>query len=101
MLFVMTAKFRDGLTRAERHGALARRAAWSYPAGMRVVGEYWPASEQVAVLSIAEADSFSPIMQVVLEWQDVLQIEFSPAITAEEGLKVGPQLMGNLTAAAT
>ncbi len=98
MLYVMTAKFRDGLTRAERHGALARRAAWSYPAGMRMIAEYWPASEHLTVLSIAEADSYPPLMQVLLEWQDVLEIEFSPAITAEEGLKVGPELMANLTA---
>lgn len=100
MLYVMTAKFREGLSRAERHGALARRAAWSYPAGVRVIAEYWPASEALSVLSIAEADTFAPLMEILFEWQDVLQIDFTPAITAEEGLKVGPEVMSHVTASA-
>lgn len=76
------------------------RAAWSYPAGVRVIAEYWPASDKLSVLSIAEADNFAPLMEILLEWQDVLQIEFTPAITADEGLKVGPEVMSHVMASA-
>jgi hypothetical protein len=97
MLYVMTARFREGLTRAERQGALARRASWSYPGGVTAIGEYWPASDRLSVLAIVETDMFGSLFEVVLEWQDVLQIEFMPAITAEDGLKIGPELMSRVS----
>ena len=50
MLFVMTLKWQPGLTREQRDGALMRRSQWQYPQGVKLHGEYWPASESVAVV---------------------------------------------------
>lgn len=93
MLYVMTGQWQPGLTREQRDGALIRRAQWTYPGGARVVGEYWPASETLAIVSVFEADDFAPLMEISLTWGDVFQIEVTPAITAEDGLRVGPEAM--------
>ncbi len=97
MLYVMSMKWQPGLTREQRDGALIRRAQWKYPDGVTVRGEYWPASEQTAVLSIFETDDYGSIMEIALTWGDAFQIETTPAITAEDGLRVGPEAMGRRT----
>jgi hypothetical protein len=71
----------------------ARRAAWQYPAGVKVVGEYWPQTNDPTVVSIFEADSIAPIMALTLTWADAFDISVFPAVTAEEGLALGRQMM--------
>ena len=93
MLFVMTLKWQPGLTRDQRDGALIRRSQWNYPQGVKVLGEYWPSSESVAVVSAFETDDHAALMEIGLTWGDMFQIEVLPAVTAEQGLKVGPQVM--------
>jgi hypothetical protein len=94
MLFVMTLKWQPGLTREMRDGALMRRAQWQYPAGVKLYGEYWPSSENVAVVSIFETDDHGALMEIGLTWGDVFQLEVSPAVSAEDGLRLGPAAMG-------
>ena len=36
------------------------------------------------------ADDFVPLIELNLAWGDVFQLDVTPAITAEDGLKVGP-----------
>ena len=93
MLFVMTMKWKQGLTREQSDAALARRAQWESPKGMNEVGEFWLASSDIAVVVIFEADSFEPIYEVGDTWGDVFDIEVTPAIEASEGLKIGPEVM--------
>lgn len=100
MLYVMTMRWQQGLSREARNGALARRASWKYPPGTKEVGEYWLSSEDVAVVSVFEADSFAPMMEIDLAWGDVFQIECHPAVTADEGLRIGPEIMQRLMATA-
>lgn len=94
MLFVMALRWQEGLTREQRDGALARRAQWSYPQGVRVVGEYWPSSESLAVVSIFETDDPAALLELGFTWGDVFQIEIHPAVSAEDGLRLGPQVLG-------
>ncbi len=49
------------------------------------------------MVSIFSADSFAAVMEVELEWSDVFDIDIHPAISAEEGLQVGAEVMGRLT----
>jgi hypothetical protein len=93
MLHVMTLRFQPGLSADQRNGALARRAKWTYPSGTTPVAEFWPASDDLAVVSAFEADSYGPIMEIVLAWGDVFQIQCYPAVTAEEGLRIGPEAL--------
>ena len=92
MLYVMSLSWRSGLTREQMDEALIRRSQWKYPAGMKVVGEYWLASPPT-VISIFEADDYEPIMEVGNTWEDVFEIKTAPATTAEEGLQMGQRIM--------
>jgi hypothetical protein len=93
MLYVMTLKWQQGLSREQRDGALMRRAGWNYPDGVKVHGEYWPSSETLAVVSAFETDDPAALMELSFTWGDVFQIEITPAVTAEDGLRIGPEVM--------
>jgi hypothetical protein len=94
MDYVMLLRWKQGLTREQRDGALMRRAQWSYPQGVEVVAEYWPAAEDPAVVSVFRTDDFSGVMEIGFTWGDTFDISTFPAISAEEGLKIGPEVMG-------
>jgi hypothetical protein len=96
MDYVALLRFRPNVSAAERDQALMRRAAWNYPEGLRLIAEYWPLSEEVQVVSIFSAESFAPVMELDFEWNDVFDISVSPAISAEEGLRIGPEVFGRL-----
>lgn len=94
MDYVMLLRWKQGLTRAQRDGALANRAGWKYPSGIDVIAEYWPAAEDPAVVSIFKTDDFGPIMEIEFTWGDIFDITVFPAVSAEDGLKVGPDAIG-------
>ncbi|HEX5190411.1 MAG TPA: DUF3303 family protein [Streptosporangiaceae bacterium] len=97
MDFVALLSFRPSVQAAERDAALARRAAWKYPPGVQVIGEYWPASASVQVISIFSTDSFEALLELELEWNDVFEIAIYPAVEAEEGLRMGPDVFARLS----
>jgi hypothetical protein len=96
MDFVALLRFRASVPAAERDGALMRRAAWKYPDGARVIAEYWPTASAVTVVTIFSADSFDSLMELELEWGDVFDIDIYPAVSADEGLRIGPEVFGRL-----
>jgi hypothetical protein len=89
----MTLKWQSGLTREQRDGALMRRAGWNYPDGVKLHGEYWLSSERLAVVSVFETDEPAALLELGFTWGDVFQIEVTPAVPAEEGLRIGPEVM--------
>jgi hypothetical protein len=95
--YVALLKFRSSVSGAERDAALMRRAAWQYPKGIRVIAEYWPLSSAVQVVTIFTADSFEQVMEVELEWSDVFDIDIHPAVGADEGLRIGADVVGRLS----
>jgi hypothetical protein len=97
MDYVALLSFRSSISAADRDGALMRRATWQYPAGIRVIAEYWPAASGVQVVSIFSADKFDDVMQLVFEWNDVFDIDVHPAVSADEGLRIGPEVFGRLS----
>jgi hypothetical protein len=99
MLYVAILDWQPGLSAEQRDGALGRRAMWSYPDGLEVKGEYWPASGSPAVISIFEADRYEPIMELLFTWGDVFDIRVSPTTTPEEGLAIGQGVMERSIAA--
>lgn len=96
MDYVALLKFRSSVPVAERDAALMRRASWQYPKGIRPIAEYWPVSSAYQVVSIFSADSFEPVMEMELEWSDVCDIDIHPAVAADEGLRIGPDVVGRL-----
>ena len=93
MIYVWRASWKPNLTREQMDGALLRRAGWSYPEGVRQLGEYRLAGSDPAVVSIFEADSYEPIMEISLTWADVFTIACEPACTSEQGLAWGPAIL--------
>ena len=95
MLYVWSATFRPNIGREETDAALIRRAGWQYPSGLKVHGEYWLAGSPPSptVIVVFEADNFEPIMELDMTWGDVFDVTCVPAVTAEEGLRVGPEVM--------
>jgi hypothetical protein len=96
MEFVALLRFRPSVPAAERDAALTRRAGWKYPDGIRVISEYWPAWGEYQVVTAFAAESFAPIMEVEFEWNDVFDVTVVPAVSAEEGLRIGPEVFGRL-----
>ncbi len=89
MLFIAMGKVKAGSVQE----AIARRAQWKYPQGLRLVAEYWPQGGEYNVISIAEADSVAPLMAGLVAWSDLVQYTVTPAVTAEEGLRLAEQMM--------
>ena len=98
MLYAMLADWKPGLSREQQQGALGRKAQWQYPAGVKVVGEYWLGTHAPVVIAAFEADAYDPILEIALTWQDVFDLHFYPATTAEAGLQMGQQVMQRLSA---
>jgi hypothetical protein len=95
--FVALLAFRSSTPAQERDAALARRASWQYPANARLIAEYWPLSADVQVVSIFSTDDFAAAMELSLEWNDVFDVAIHPAVSADEGLRVGAEVFGRLT----
>jgi hypothetical protein len=94
--YVALLRFRASVPAAERDGALMRRAGWKYPDGVRVIAEYWPISSAVTVVTIFSTDSPDALLELDLEWGDVFDIDVYPAVSAEDGLRIGPEAFGRL-----
>jgi hypothetical protein len=93
MDYVMLFRWKQGLTREQRDGALVRRAQWKYPEGVDTVAEYWPAADDPAVVSIFRTQDYAALMEIGFTWGDMFDITTLPAISADDGLKIGPEVM--------
>jgi hypothetical protein len=91
MLFVATLRVTGG-TAQER---IARRAEWQYPAGTRLVAEYWLQGTDPAVITVFETDDNGAIFALTSAWSDVFDIDVVPAVTGEQGLALAAQMMGS------
>ena len=97
MDYVGILRFRKSVSSSERDAALGRRAGWTYPKGVKVIAEYWPMAADVQVVTIFSTDDPGAVLELELEWSDVFDIDIHPALSADDGLKVGPDVMGRLT----
>jgi hypothetical protein len=96
LIYVLQLRFHDHLSRAQRDEALMRRAQWQYPQGIKQLGEYWLAGNDPAVLSIFETDNFEPIFELSLTWNDLFDIQATPATEPQAGLQMGQAIMQRL-----
>jgi hypothetical protein len=62
-----------------------------------VKAEYRPMSDDLRVASVLSMENFAATVEFELEWGDVFDIDASPAVFAEEGLEIGPEVFGRLT----
>jgi hypothetical protein len=92
--YVMLLRWKQGLTREQRDETLVHRAGWKYPAGLDVIAEYWPVAEDPAVVSIFRTEDIGALMEIEFTWGGTFDITTYPAVSAEDGLTVGPEVMG-------
>jgi hypothetical protein len=97
MDYVALLRFKSSAAAADRDAALGRRASWQYPDTVQMIAEYWPMSSDVTVVSVFSTDQIDGVFQFQLEWSDVFDIEVHPAVSAEDGLRMGPEVMGRLS----
>jgi hypothetical protein len=84
VLFVALAKPRGTVTK--REGTM-RRFEYTYPDGMTILGEYWLATDDPCVIVMVEADTMTPLLTALADWDEVFEITIVPAVTAEEGMR--------------
>ena len=46
--------------------------------------------------SLFSTDDIAALMEFEFEWSDVFDIDVSPAVSAEEGLRIGAEVFGRL-----
>lgn len=81
MLFVSLCNLRPGAYVA----ATRKRLDWRHE-GLKIVSEYWLATEHPAVIITTEGDDPTPIFRASAEWSDVFDTQTYPAITGEQGV---------------
>src|SRR3954449_2736367 len=96
MDYVAFLRARPAVSPERLDGALLRRTTWQYPEGVTVIAEYWPLSAECNAVTIFSADSAAAVMQLQFEWNDVFEVTISPAVSAEEGIRIGPEVFGRL-----
>lgn len=96
MDYVAFLRFRSSVPGAERDAALMRRVNWQYPAGTKLIAEYWPMAADTQVVTIFSADDVASVMELTFEWNDVFDIAVHPAVSADDGLQMGPEVFGRL-----
>lgn len=96
MDYVATLTFRSSVSGEARDAALMRRAGWEYPENIRLIAEYWPMAAAPQVISIFSTEDPAALMELEMEWNDVFDISMHPALSAEDGLKHGPDVFGRL-----
>ena len=71
-----------------------RRVEWEYPEGVRLIAEYWLTAADPHVVIVVETDDAFKIMMAITQWDDLFDITYYPAITAEEGIKKFSEVLG-------
>ncbi len=87
MKFVALWSLKEGVDQARLGEVLRRRAQWTFPAGLRLIAEYWSAQSRPAVISIFEAEDAAILLVNSVAWLDAMDVELYPVVTWEEGLQ--------------
>ena len=96
MLYTAIMRFKENLTQDERDLALAQREIWKYPHTMKVLGEYWLSSPDIAVMCLFETEDISAILETELNWGRFFNIEIVPTVPVEKGLKLSKEIVARL-----
>mgnify|MGYP001822283314 CR=1 FL=1 len=87
MKFVALWSLKEGVDQTKMAEVMARRADLKYPAGVKLIAEYWSPKDSPAVVNILEADNAAALLVNSVIWIDVLELDIFPVVTWEEGLE--------------
>ena len=48
------------------------------------------------MVTVFSAESVAPLMEIEFEWDDVFDMTVMPAVSADEGLRIGPEVFGRI-----
>lgn len=89
MLFVTLGTPKQGSTMKQR---LARRMDWTYPAGVKIIGEYWLELAAPTLLVVLETDDPAALVSARVDWDDHFDFTTVPAISADQGMEFARKL---------
>ncbi len=93
--------WRPGIPHEKALEALTKRAQYGLPEGVSTVFEYWPAGASPdipAVVGVYEMSDFAPMLETELVWGEYFQMKLLPAVSAEDGMKLGADVMQHIGA---
>lgn len=64
---------------------IERRLQWDYPEGITVHCEYWLEGTVASAIAIVEAETYAQILELTSAWDDIVDFQIAPAISAEDG----------------
>ena len=79
---------------------LGKRLQYTEPEGANMLFEYWPSGGQEgpAVVAAYEMADFGPILEIELFWGEYFNITMLPAVSAEDGIKMGGDVIQRIAA---
>lgn len=97
MLFVATFTYKTGLPAEKMREALPRRAAYQPPPTLTILGEWVLLGEgpgQPHIVAVGETENVAAISQMVGAWNDLFDINVTPAMTPQQLLQLGQEAAG-------
>lgn len=95
--------WKPGITHEKVLECLAKRFQYEEPEGANMLFEYWPGGvgdRTPAVVAGYEMTDLGPMMAIQLFWGEYFDISMLPAISAEDGIKMGADIIQHMAATA-
>jgi hypothetical protein len=95
--------WKPGLPHEKMLECLGRRFEYEEPEGANMLFEYWPSwlgDKTPAVVAGYDMTDLGPMMAIELFWGEYFDITMLPAISADDGVKMGADIMQHITAMA-
>jgi hypothetical protein len=95
--------WKTGITHEKILECLGKRFSYEEPEGANLLFEYWPSGvgdRTPAVVAGYEMTDFAPMMEIELVWGEYFDITMLPAVSAEDGIKMGGDVIQHIAAMA-
>ena len=94
--------WKAGLPHEKVLECIGRRVEYKEPEGANLKFEYWLGGGErtPAVVSLYEMNDFGPMMEIEMVWGEYFDIVMKPTISAEDGIKMGADIIQHIAAMA-
>jgi len=95
--------WKPGISHEKVMECLGRRFSYKEPEGANMLFEYWPGGvgdKTPAVVAGYDMTDLGPMMEIELYWGEYFDITMMPAISADDGIKMGADILQHIAAMA-
>jgi len=95
--------WKPGLPHEKVMECLGRRMKYEEPEGANMLFEYWPSGvgdKTPAVVAGYDMADLGPMLEIELVWGEYFDIMMLPAISADDGIKMGADVIQHIAAMA-